>query len=73
MTMAGPPRETSRSRLSRSRLPHSLAIALWTTGSIWAVTVAAYLLGADMELIVPLMVFGMLTGVAEWMTRGRDK
>jgi hypothetical protein len=37
------------------------------------VAVAAYLLGADMELIVPLMVFGMLTGVAEWMTRGRDK
>lgn len=56
MTMAGSPRERS----SRSRLPHSLAIALWITGSIWAVTVAAYLLDADTELIVPLMMLGLL-------------
>ena len=69
MTMAGSPRERS----SRSRLPHSLAIALWITGSIWAVTVAAYLLDADTELIVPLVMLGLLTGMAEWMMRGRDK
>ncbi len=69
MTMAGPPRERS----SRSRLPHSLAIALWVTGSIWAVAIAAYLLDADTELIVPLMMLGLLTGMAEWIMRGRDK
>lgn len=69
MTMAGPPRERS----SRSRLPHSLAIALWVTGSLWAVTVAAYLLDADTELIVPLIMLGLLTGMAEWMMRGRVK
>jgi len=37
------------------------------------VTVAAYLLDADTELIVPLVMLGLLTGMAEWMMRGRDK
>jgi hypothetical protein len=67
--MAGPPRR----RFSLSKLPHSLAIALWVVGSLWAVTMAAYLLGADTRLVVPLLVFGTLTGVAEWMMRGRSK
>jgi len=67
--MAGPP----RLRFSLSKLPHSLAIALWVVGSLWAVTIAAYLLGADTQLVVPLLVFGTLTGVVEWMMRGRSK
>ncbi|GAA3850367.1 hypothetical protein GCM10022626_21210 [[Pseudomonas] carboxydohydrogena] len=67
--MAGPPRR----RFSLSKLPHSLVIALWIAGSLWAVTIAAYLLGADTQVVVPLLVFGTLTGVAEWMMRGRDK
>ena len=35
--MAGPPRR----RFSLSKLPHSLAIALWVVGSSWAVMIAA--------------------------------
>jgi hypothetical protein len=67
--MAGPPRR----RFSLSKLPHSLAIALWVVGSSWAVMIAAYLLDADTGLVVPLVLFGTLTGAAEWMMRGRDK
>jgi hypothetical protein len=67
--MAGPPRWG----FSHSKLPHSLAIAFWIVGSSWAVMVAAYLLDADTELVIPLVLFGTLTGVAEWMMRGRDK
>jgi hypothetical protein len=35
--------------------------------------IAAYLLDADAELVIPLLLFGTLTGVAEWMMRGRDR
>jgi hypothetical protein len=35
--------------------------------------IAAYLLDAETGLVIPLLVFGTLTGVAEWMMRGRDK
>jgi hypothetical protein len=35
--------------------------------------IAAYLLDADTGLVVPLVLFGTLTGAAEWMMRGRDK
>lgn len=74
MTMAGTPREkSSRSESSRSRLPHSLAIALWAAGSLWAVAAVAYLLDADAGLIVPLMALGVLAGIAEWMMKGRNR
>jgi len=67
--MAGPPRR----RFFLSKLPHSLAIALWVVGSSWAVMIAAYLLGAETGVVIPLVLLGMITGMTEWMMRGRDK
>lgn len=54
-----------------ARLPDSLAIGLWITGSMWALAILAYLLDASTEWILPLFVFGVLTGVAEWVMRQR--
>ena len=56
-----------------TRLPDSLAIALWVVGSCWALAIAAYALGGPSELILPLTVFGVLTGVAEWVLRKKAK
>jgi len=52
-----------------SRLPNSLAIALWITGSTWTLAMFAYLLGSSTELILPLFMLGVLTGIAEWVLR----
>lgn len=54
------------------RLPDSLVIALWVVGSCWALAVIAYIVG-ETELILPLVVFGVLTGIAEWILRQRSK
>jgi hypothetical protein len=51
------------------KLPESLSIALWATGSCWLLAVVAYPLGASTELIFPLFVLGLLTGIAEWVLR----
>jgi hypothetical protein len=56
-----------------TRLPDSLAIAVWVVGSCWALAIAAYALGGPSELILPLTVFGGLTGVAEWVLRKKAK
>lgn len=53
------------------RLPNSLAFALWIVGASWAVALGAYLFGGTRELILPLVAFGVLTGVAEWVMRRR--
>jgi hypothetical protein len=55
------------------RLPDSLAIGFWITGSIWVLAILAYLFGGSTEWILPLFVFGVLTGIAEWLTRQRTK
>jgi hypothetical protein len=52
------------------KLPDTLAIGLWITGSCWALALVASLLGASTEWLLPLFVFGLLTGVAEWILRG---
>ncbi len=55
------------------RLPDSLAIALWVVGSCCVLAVLAYAIGASRELILPLVVLGILTGIAEWVMRRREK
>jgi hypothetical protein len=56
-----------------ARLPDSLAIALWIAGSCWALAIAASALGGSKELLLPLMVLGVLTGIAEWILRRKAK
>jgi hypothetical protein len=56
-----------------ARLPDSLAIGLWITGSTWALAIFAYLIGASTEWILPLFAFGLLTGIAEWVMRQKAK
>jgi hypothetical protein len=52
-----------------ARLPDSLSIALWITGATWGLAMIAYLLGGSTEWILPLFIFGVLTGIAEWIMR----
>ena len=52
-----------------ARIPDSLAIALWITGSCWVIALLAYFLGGSTELVLPLFVLGVLTGIAEWVMR----
>lgn len=53
------------------RLPDSLSIALWIVGSCWALAILAYALGASREWILPLFMFGLIVGIAEWVMRKR--
>ena len=50
-----------------ARLPDSLAIGLWITGSCWVLAILAYLFGGSTEWIFPLFMFGVFTGIAEWI------
>jgi hypothetical protein len=52
-----------------ANLPEALAIALWITGSCWAVAALAYVSGASTEWVLPLFFFGCVTGVVEWIKR----
>jgi hypothetical protein len=52
------------------RLPDSLAIGLWITGSCWALAILAALFGASIEWLLPLFILGLLTGLAELILRG---
>ena len=56
-----------------ARLPDSLAIALWIVGSCWALAIAGYAFGGSKELLFPLIVLGMLTGIAEWVLGRKSK
>ena len=50
-------------------IPTSLAIGIWTTGACWVVATVAYLLEPETSFVAPLVVAGILTGVAEWLVR----
>ena len=50
-------------------IPTSLAIGIWTTGACWVVATVAYLLELETAFVAPLVVAGILTGVAEWLVR----
>lgn len=47
-------------------LPSS-TIVLWVAGLSWAAAILAYLLGAAIEWIFPLVMLGFLVGIAEWV------
>jgi hypothetical protein len=52
------------------KLPDTLAIGLWITGSCWALALVACLFGASTEWLLPLFMLGLLTGLAELILRG---
>jgi hypothetical protein len=51
------------------QIPDSLAIAVWIVGSCWAVAIVAYIFGASTKFLFPLFLFGLISGVAEWVFR----
>jgi hypothetical protein len=51
------------------RLPDSLAIAAWITGSCWLLAMLAYFIGGSTEWVLPIFLLGLLTGIAEWVMR----
>ena len=55
------------------RLPDSLAIALWVAGSCGALAIMGCAIGEPTELILPLVAIALLTGVAEWVIRRKEK
>jgi hypothetical protein len=55
------------------RLPDSLSIALWVVGSCGALAVLACAFGESGQLILPLVAIGLLTGLAEWVMRRKEK
>jgi predicted metal-binding membrane protein len=55
------------------KLPESLEIAIWIVGSCWALAILAYLIGASMEWVLPIFIFGLLTGIAEWFVRRKSE
>ncbi len=49
-----------------SRLPTSLVIALWFTGSIWFIAILVYMFGIDRHVLYATSLFGLLAAVLEW-------
>lgn len=50
-------------------LPDSILIALWVVGSCWAVALVAWLFDGATGAVLPLVIGGVLAGVAEWIFR----
>lgn len=59
-------------RLPGTRLPNALAIAIWITGSCWAVAAVAWLFNAETDFLGPLVAFGVVTGAVEWFVRRKS-
>jgi hypothetical protein len=51
------------------RLPDSLVIAVWITGSCWLLAMLAYVVGGSTEWALLVFLLGLLTGIAEWVMR----
>jgi hypothetical protein len=49
-----------------NRLPTSLVIALWFTGSIWLVAMLVYVFGVDRHVLYATFLFGLVAAVFEW-------
>jgi hypothetical protein len=60
-------------RLPTSKLPPSLSIALWLVGSIWLVALLAHVFDAPREIVFAALIFGLFSGVAEWLALRRRK
>jgi hypothetical protein len=52
-----------------ARLPDALSIALWIVAACWVVAIISYLFGGPTDLILPLFILGIFTGVAELLLR----
>lgn len=48
-------------------LPDALSIALWIVIACWVVAIIAYLVRGPTNLIIPLLVLAVFTGVLEWL------
>lgn len=46
-------------------------MVLWIAGVSWAAAILAYLLGGDIGWILPLLMLGLLAGIAEWAVSRR--
>ncbi len=53
------------------KTPHPLMMVLWIAGVSWAAAILAYLLGGDIGWILPLLMLGLLAGIAEWAVSRR--
>jgi len=60
-------------RLPAPRLPTSLSIALWLVGSIWLVALLAHVFDAPHEIVFATLIFGVFSGVVEWLALRRRK
>jgi hypothetical protein len=49
-----------------NRLPTSLVIALWFTGSIWLIAMLVYVLGVDRHVLYATFLFGLVAAAFEW-------
>lgn len=57
-----------------TNLPASLSIALWLVSSLWLVAIIAYVLDAPSELVWGAFIFGLVTGLIEWLAfRGNKR
>jgi hypothetical protein len=54
-----------------ARLPNSLSIALWLTGSLWIVGLIAYLGDATGYLVAATLIAGLIAGGLELSTATR--
>ena len=52
-------------------IPDATVIALWVVVSCWVVSFVAYLFDGPVDIVFPLVTFGALTGVAEWVMRSK--
>ena len=50
-------------------IPRATAIALWVTGSCWVIALVVYLFNGPPDLVLPILIFGALTGIVEWILR----
>ena len=49
------------------KLPRSLSIALWLTGSTWVVAILAHFVRASDRTVGAVFAFGSVAGVVEWI------
>ena len=56
-------------RLPGTRLPNALAIAIWIAACCWAVAAIAWLINAEIDFLMPLVAFAVVTGALEWWRR----
>ena len=56
-----------------ARLPDTLSFALWIVVACWVVAIIAYLVGGPTDLIIPLFILGVFTGIVEWLLRNNTR